>query len=61
MNFAPIARILLRYLVGAAFFMGPEIGERLAADPDVVSTAALGLGLLVEGSYALAKRKGWKT
>lgn len=59
MTYAPIARIVLRYVVGAV--IGMAQGEMLAADPDVVTIAALALGAIVEGLYALAKRKGWAT
>jgi hypothetical protein len=31
MNYAPLARIALRYGVGASFIGSAEIGERLAA------------------------------
>lgn len=59
MQYAPIARIILRYVIGAV--IGAAQGDMLAADPDVVTVAALGLGAAVEGAYALAKRKGWAT
>ncbi len=36
-DYAPIARIVLRYLVGAAFVSSPEIGKQLATDPDVIA------------------------
>ena len=58
MNYAPIARILLRYIVGGAFFGSEVIGEQLAADPDLVQAIAIGIGLAVEGFYMYAKRKG---
>ncbi len=54
-----IARIVLRYLVGAAFMGSDQIGQQLAADPDLVMIVALGIGAAVEGAYALAKRRGW--
>jgi hypothetical protein len=55
-----IARIVLRYIVGA--FLGMEIGQELAGDPDIVMLAALGVGFaLNEGWYFLAKRFGWST
>ena len=56
---APIARILLRYGVGAV--AGLSVGNQLAADPDIVLALAAGLAAAVEGAYALAKRKGWAT
>lgn len=59
MDYAPIARIIIRYLVGAA--VGMDTGGILAADPDVVTFVALGLGLAVEMIYGIAKRYGWAT
>lgn len=59
MNYAPIARILIRYGVGAV--IGMAQAEKLAADADVVTVAALALGAAVEAVYAMAKRKGWTT
>lgn len=56
-DYAPIARIVLRYLVGAV--IGVEGGSLLAGDPDVVLYIALGIGVVVEAIYALAKRNGW--
>jgi hypothetical protein len=57
MTYAPIARILIRYGVGAV--IGLAQAEQLAADPDIVTFAALAVGAAVEGFYALAVRKGW--
>lgn len=59
MNYAPIARIILRYGVGA--IVGASQAELLAGDPDVVSVIALAVGAAVEAAYVLAKRKGWNT
>ena len=59
MNFGPLARILLRYGIG--YLAGSQVGESLAMDPDAVLVLSLALGALVEGAYALAKRKGWAT
>ncbi len=56
-----IGRIILRYGAGTVF--GATLGSTLAADPDlamVVGTAASVLVAgIVEGFYALAKKKGW--
>ncbi len=60
-NYAPLARIVLRYLVGAAFVSSPEIGKQLAADPDVIAFVAAGIGVAVEAAYAWAKKRGGKT
>lgn len=61
MDYAPIARIVLRYILGAAFMGSDEIGMQLAADPDLVMTATVVIGAAVEGIYAFAKKKGWAT
>ena len=59
MDYAPIARIILRYIVGAV--IGTAQAGVLAADPDVVTVIALGVGAAVEIIYAFAKRNGKPT
>ena len=59
MNYAPIARIIIRYVVGIV--VGADAADMLAGDPDVVTVAALAVGAAVEGLYAVAKAKGWAT
>jgi hypothetical protein len=59
MNYAPIARIILRYAVGA--IVGASQAELLIGDPDVVALVALSTGAAVEAAYVLAKRRGWAT
>ena len=59
MDWAPFARIIIRYIVGAV--IGMDAGDTLAGDPDVVTIVALGIGAAVEVLYAAAKRKGWAT
>lgn len=61
MNYAPLARIILRYVIGGLAMGSVTVGEQLAADPDLVLYGSLALGAVVEGVYALAKRKGWPT
>lgn len=61
MSYAPFARIALRYVVGGVIMGSPAIGEKLAADPDMVMAGAALIGVCVEGVYAIAKRKGWNT
>lgn len=61
MNLGPVARIVLRYVVGGLIMGSASIGERLAADPDLVMAVAALLGAAVEGAYWLAKRRGWRT
>lgn len=60
-DYAPIARIILRYPIGYLVFASGDAGERLAADPDLVFFVGLGLATAVEVFYTLAKRKGWTT
>jgi len=59
MDWAPWARIAIRYVVGAV--IGADQAGLLAADPDLITVIALGVGMVVEGLYGLAKRKGWAT
>ena len=59
MNYAPIARVLIRYIVGAV--IGMDGAAILVGDPDVVTVVALGIGAAVEVAYTMAKRKGWAT
>ena len=58
-DWAPLARIVIRYIVGAV--IGMDAGDTLAGDPDLVTMLALGIGVAVEVLYAIAKRKGWTT
>ncbi len=57
MSYAPIARIILRYVVGAV--IGAAQAEAIVGDPDIVTIAALAVGALVEALYALAVKNGW--
>ena len=59
MDFAPWARIALRYGIG--YLAGSEIGNQLALDPDAVMIAALAFGAVVEAAYVIAKKRGWAT
>ncbi len=59
MNYAPWARIALRYGIG--YLAGSEIGEQLALDDDLVMGLGMAAAAIVEGVYVLAKRKGWAT
>ena len=59
MDYAPIARIVLRYAVGLV--IGLEGGQALVGDPDIVLFVAMVIGAAVEAVYAVAKRKGWAT
>lgn len=61
MNYAPIARIILRYVVGAGVMGSDQIGAALAANPDLVLVGSIAIGAAVEVGYAFAKRKGWAT
>jgi len=59
MTYAPVARIAIRYGVGA--IIGMAHAEQLAADPDIVTTVAMVIGAAVEAAYVFAKKKGWAT
>ena len=61
MKYAPIARIILRYIVGAGVMGSVTIGEQLSSNPDLVFYASMGIGAIVEAVYAYSKRKGWST
>jgi hypothetical protein len=59
-----IARIALRYIAGALVAFGviaPEDAVLIHTDPEIVLAVGLAIGALVEGVYAIAKRKGWAT
>lgn len=59
MDFSPLARIVIRYIVG--LIIGMDSAAMLSGDPDVVTVVALGIGAGVEIAYTVAKRKGWAT
>jgi len=48
MKYAPLTRIILRYIVGAGLMGSNEIGRQLSTDPDLVFYASMALGSLVE-------------
>lgn len=60
----PISRILLRYVVGYLVIRSlipQDIADQIANDPDIAAALGIALAAIVEGFYALAKRKGWRT
>lgn len=61
MDYAPLVRIVLRYIVGAGLMGSSAIGQELAADPDLIFYGSMAIGALVEAFYAMAKRKGGAT
>tara|TARA_Y100000310_G_scaffold324866_2_gene387336 strand:- start:3995 stop:4204 length:210 start_codon:yes stop_codon:yes gene_type:complete len=63
-----IARIILRYGVGgvigylAATFgvtAAPDLGEKLAANAELVAAVATIVGLAIEYARTQAKKRGW--
>jgi len=58
----PLTRVLLRY-VGAALITKAGLAIDVT-DPDVMTVAEMGVGLLCsvicEGWYALARKRGWE-
>ena len=61
MNYAPMARIILRYVAGAGFMGSIAIGNQLAADPDIIFYGSMALAALVEAVYTWTKRIGGAT
>ena len=57
MDYAPIARIIIRYVVGLV--IGADAADIAAGDPDLVTVVAAGVGIAVEVVYGVAKRRGW--
>lgn len=60
----PISRLILRYAIGALVMyglIGAETGEYLAFDPDLALIIGGILTAIVEGAYAIAKKRGWAT
>jgi hypothetical protein len=57
----PLTRVLLRY-VGAALITKAGLSIDVT-DPDVMTVAEMGVGLLCsvicEGWYAMARKRGW--
>jgi hypothetical protein len=59
----PIARILLRYGAMALImhgFMSEDVGNSIAADPDIQMLLGGGLAAITEGFYVLAHKLGWR-
>lgn len=59
MNYTPVARIAVRYIVG--LILGAESASLLAGDPDLIAAVALLIGAGVEVAYAYAKKHGLAT
>lgn len=62
MIIAPLARIAARYIAGALVAYGAfSHGDAELIQPDLALMIGAAMGALVEGVYAMAKRKGWAT
>lgn len=61
MNYGPITRIILRYIVGAGIMGSSVIGDQLAADPDLIFYGSMAIGAVVEAAYAWSKKMGGAT
>ena len=60
---AVIARIILRYVAGfliAKGLLDAGTGNMLATDPDVLTLVGLGIGVLTELAYTVARKMGWE-
>ena len=59
-----VIRILLRYGAGAlaGYALLPrEITDLLSNDPELAGAIAALIAIGIEGTYAIAKRLGWRT
>lgn len=64
MNFAPAARILLRYSASALVTLGlaaPGLVDSWVGSADAVAVTGALIGFGVEIAYGYAKKKGWAT
>lgn len=63
MDYAPLARIVARYVIGSV--AGAAIGDVIVSDPDLMNTLTIALSAVasyaVEKIYAIAKKRGWAT
>ncbi len=63
MDYAPIARIVARYVIGVV--AGAAVSDAVLNDPDLMNMLTMGITAVasyaVEKIYAIAKRKGWAT
>lgn len=61
---APVSRILVRYVAGYLVIrwgLPQSVSDTIANDPDIAAAVGCLLMALVEGSYWLAKKNGWRT
>lgn len=62
-EFGPLARIFVRYIVGA--FAGGAVVDSIIADADLMNVitilVAAVVGVLIERLYLIAKERGWAT
>lgn len=63
MQLAPLARIVVRYVVGTV--IGASGADIILSDPDLMHFITIGLsagiGVLTEVVYAQARKRGWAT
>lgn len=59
-DYGPWVRIILRYIIGGCFIGSAVVGQQLAANPDLVAAGSVVAAGVVEGFYAVAKKRGWK-
>lgn len=60
---AVLARIAARYVAGfliAKGLLDAGTGNMLATDPDVLTLVGLGIGVLTELAYTVARKMGWE-
>jgi hypothetical protein len=63
MDYAPIARIIARYVIGTV--AGAAVSDAVLNDPDLMNMLTMGISAVgayaVEKIYAIAKSRGWAT
>ena len=63
MDWAPIARIAARYVIGTV--AGAGVSDAILNDPDLLNMLTVALsavaGAVVEAAYTYAKKRGWAT
>ncbi len=60
---AVLARIAARYVAGfliAKGLLDAGTGNMLATDPDVLTLVGIGIGVLTELAYTVARKLGWE-
>lgn len=60
-DYAPFARIILRYLAAGSYMGSEVVGGATGLDPDMVEVVSILIGVAVEFVYARARKFGGAT